>query len=351
MTSICAVVRSCRSRTRTSLPAGEYDAALSIRFSSTVSIISSLPSTKIPGDSSPRSLMLRPGNSAPRLSISLPSNRGKSIDRRGSATRSAVASSKRRAEATSPSSRSSERSMLSIARWTRWFSGGNARRSGSADRRGRAVERVYHAIELGSNIGKLRDLIARRKASGPAALFADLPRLTGETAQPAADAEQGRKGDDDHHQVNGRGELHGWGCPIGLAEMGGGKGIGGEGCDHRPASRRRQQRRDDTDDLGATGRPVIHQRERQFAAAALRQLVEDPAPGQDLALRFKIAGHHRGPGSDVIEAVVIRAGRIEQQFDRRYLPRKPFELLAKPEQGIAIGILEQRQQGLAHHPP
>jgi hypothetical protein len=60
MTSICAVSRSCRSRTRTSLPAGEYDAALSIRFSITVSIISSLPSTKIPGDNSPRNLMSRP---------------------------------------------------------------------------------------------------------------------------------------------------------------------------------------------------------------------------------------------------------------------------------------------------
>jgi hypothetical protein len=53
----------------------------------------------------------------------------------------------------------------------------------------------------------------------------------------------------------------------------------------------------------------------------------------------------------VIKAVVIRTGRVEQQLDRRHLPGKSFELLAKAEQGIAIGILEQRQQRLAHHPP
>jgi len=61
-----------------------------------------------PDDISPRKCMSRPGNSTARLSISLPSSRCRSTGRRGSATRSAVASASRRAEATSPSSRSSE---------------------------------------------------------------------------------------------------------------------------------------------------------------------------------------------------------------------------------------------------
>ena len=47
-----------------------------------------------------------------------------------------------------------------------------------ADRRRRAMQRVDHAVEFGRDFAKLRDLIARREAAGPASLFADLPRLT-----------------------------------------------------------------------------------------------------------------------------------------------------------------------------
>ena len=133
--------------------------------------------------------------------------------------------------------------------------------------------------------------------------------------------------------------------------MGRGKGVGGKRGDYRPASRRRRQLCDGGDDLGAAGRPVIDQRERHFAAAALRQTIEDALPRKGLALGLEIAADDSGPRGDVIKAVAVGTGGGEQQLDRRQLSGEAFELRAEPGQAGAIGIIEQRQQGLADHPP
>ncbi len=166
---------------------------------------------------------------------------------------------------------------------------------GTPDRRRRAVQCFDHAVELGGDFGEFRDFVAGREAAGRAALLADLPREPGEPAQPAADAEQCREGDHDHREIDRRRDLDGRRRPIGLAEMGAGKRVSGERGHHRPAAGRGQQRGHRGDDLRPAGRPVVQQRKRHLAAAALGKPIENALCGQQLALGFEIVAGDRRP--------------------------------------------------------
>ena len=130
-----------------------------------------------------------------------------------------------------------------------------------------------------------------------------------------------------------------------------GKGVLGERGDYRPAAGCGRQRGHRGHDLGAAGGPMIDQRERHLAAAILGEAVEHALLRQGIALGLEVGGRDRRPRRHVVKAVAAGAGGRQQQLDRGHLAGEAGEGGAELGQGVDVGGLQQRQQGLADHAP
>ena len=185
--------------TRISLPGGENETALSIRFSRTVSIISSVPSTKRPGKRSAVSRQVVTGKNDRHVATgkdrrigSGPACRRPARDRPAPVARRSGRPSphrgcvpRRRAR---PAGRASVR-RTPIARWARWLSSGRTRRNGSSDWRMTAIG-VLKAWALSSAVRRM-SAAERCKASTMRSNSAATSASSGRPSRPANDPASG----------------------------------------------------------------------------------------------------------------------------------------------------------------
>jgi len=97
---------------------------------------------------------------------------------------------------------------------------------------------------------------------------------------------------------------------------------------------------------------MIDQRERHFASAILSKPVEHTLSSQGVPFRIEVPLCHRRPGRVVIKSAGSGTivGWREQHFDRRHLASEASKMVADFRQGVAVGGLEYRQQGLTDDP-